>query len=127
MHREYTITRIVNAWLVVRIGDLSLRQFGRKVGLIELHRLSLHSSNPSPLMSALGQKQTFECIRAMSALPPKADIGTQPPYVRFVPKADIALIPKTANSAMPIQDMARRPLSRLELSDLRRAPTVRYR
>src|SRR3974390_2576371 len=26
----------------------------------------------------------------MSALPPKADIGTQPPDVRFVPKADIA-------------------------------------
>ena len=26
-------------------------------------------------MSALGQKQTFECIRAMSALPPKADIA----------------------------------------------------
>jgi len=25
----------------------------------------------------------------MSALPPKADIGTQPPDVRFVPKADI--------------------------------------
>jgi len=42
-------------------------------------------------------------------------------------KANMALIPKTANSAMPIQDMARRPLSRLEVSDLRRAPTVRYR
>jgi len=26
----------------------------------------------------------------MSALPPKADIGTQPRDVRFVPKADIA-------------------------------------
>jgi hypothetical protein len=26
---------------------------------------------------------------AMSALPPKADIGTQPRNVRFVPKADI--------------------------------------
>ena len=25
-------------------------------------------------MSALGQKQTFECASAMSALPPKADI-----------------------------------------------------
>ena len=48
-------------------------------------------------------------------------------HVRFVPKADMALILKTANSAMPIQDMARRPLSRLELSDLRRAPTVRSR
>ena len=27
----------------------------------------------------------------MSALPPKADIGTQPRDVRFVPKADTAL------------------------------------
>ena len=26
-------------------------------------------------MSALGQKQTFECVGAMSALPPKADIA----------------------------------------------------
>ena len=26
-------------------------------------------------MSALGQKRTFECVRAMSALPPKADIA----------------------------------------------------
>jgi hypothetical protein len=28
-------------------------------------------------MSALGQKQTFKRLRLMSALPPKADIGTQ--------------------------------------------------
>jgi len=27
-------------------------------------------------MSALGQKQTLQHVRAMSALPPKADIGT---------------------------------------------------
>jgi hypothetical protein len=29
-------------------------------------------------MSALGQKQTLADVRAMSALPPKADIGTAP-------------------------------------------------
>jgi hypothetical protein len=34
----------------------------------------LHSSNPEPLMSALGQKQTWKHVRVMSALPPKADI-----------------------------------------------------
>jgi hypothetical protein len=34
----------------------------------------LHGSNPEPLMSALGQKQTLGHLRAMSALPPKADI-----------------------------------------------------
>jgi hypothetical protein len=39
--------------------------------------LSLRSSNPEPLMSALGQKQTLGLLRLMSDLPPKADIGTQ--------------------------------------------------
>src|SRR5215469_14418140 len=41
-------------------------------------------------MSALGQKRTLQGISRMSALPPKADIGTQPLNVRFVPKADIS-------------------------------------
>ena len=40
-------------------------------------------------MSALGQKRTFKRLHPMSALPPKADIGTQPRDVRFVPTADI--------------------------------------
>ena len=40
-------------------------------------------------MSALGQKQTLGKVRLMSALPPKADIGTQPRNVCFVPIADI--------------------------------------
>jgi hypothetical protein len=40
-------------------------------------------------MSALGQKQTFRLSNGMSALPLKADIGTKPRDVRFVPKADI--------------------------------------
>jgi hypothetical protein len=35
----------------------------------------LHGSDSEPLMSALGQKQTFKRLRLMSALPPKADIG----------------------------------------------------
>jgi len=40
-------------------------------------------------MSALGQKRTLRSAWGMSALPPKADIGTQPHDVRFVPKADM--------------------------------------
>jgi len=40
-------------------------------------------------MSALGQKRTSGSVEAMSALPPKADIGTHSRNVRFVPKADI--------------------------------------
>jgi hypothetical protein len=51
--------------------------------------ISLHGSNPEPPMSALGQKRTFGLFIAMSALPPKADIGSRDPDVRFVPKADI--------------------------------------
>ena len=35
-------------------------------------------------MSALGQKRTLGHLRLMSALPPKADIGTQSRNVRFV-------------------------------------------
>ena len=41
-------------------------------------------------MSALGQKQTFAPQKAMSALPPKADMCSATRHVRFVPKADIA-------------------------------------
>jgi hypothetical protein len=44
----------------------------------------------SDVMSALGRKRTSQHTRAMSALPPKADIGTQPRNVRFVPKAEVA-------------------------------------
>jgi len=40
-------------------------------------------------MSALWQKRTSENVRIISALPPKADMGTQSRNVRFVPKADI--------------------------------------
>jgi len=34
------------------------------------------------LMSALGQKQTFTALSAMSALPPKADMDQSTPDVR---------------------------------------------
>ena len=34
-------------------------------------------------------KSRRQHMSAMSALPPKADIGTRPRYIRFVPKADI--------------------------------------
>ena len=49
-------------------------QQGFTTGEIGL-RLQLRSSNPDPLMSALGQKPTLQSIRVMSALPPKADIA----------------------------------------------------
>jgi len=49
------------------IRDLRPAKWGSGVGL--------HSSNPKPPMSALGQKRTFSEVCAMSALPPKADIG----------------------------------------------------
>jgi hypothetical protein len=49
-----------------------------------------HSKINAP-MSALGQKQTFRCFAAMSALPPKADIVQHGGDVRFVPKADMVV------------------------------------
>ena len=49
----------------------------------------VHHSKIRPVMSALGQKRTFRLVPPMSALPPKADIGTQSRDLRFVPKADI--------------------------------------
>ena len=42
------------------------------------------------VMSALGQKRTLGHLRAMSALPPKADIAERHCHVRFVPEADIS-------------------------------------
>src|SRR5215472_8744371 len=53
-----------------------------------LPRITIESVTANGSMSALGQKQTFRKVQSMSALPPKADIGTQPRDVRFVPKAD---------------------------------------
>jgi hypothetical protein len=41
-------------------------------------------------MSALGQKQTYAPQKAMSALPPKADMCSALGHVCFGPKADIA-------------------------------------
>jgi hypothetical protein len=41
-------------------------------------------------MSALGQKQTFAPQKAMSALPPIADLCGAAIEVRFGPKADIS-------------------------------------
>jgi hypothetical protein len=57
-------------------------------------RGSLHATTFGTLMPQSGrrpqhQKQTSTSETAMSALPPKADMGTQPRDVRFVPKADI--------------------------------------
>jgi len=42
-----------------------------------INSASLHQT-PVRRMSALGQKQTFSSSKAMSAIPPKADIGTWP-------------------------------------------------
>jgi hypothetical protein len=60
-------------------------------------RITTSGANHS--MSTLGQKQTLQGVRVMSALPPKADIARQRFDVRFVPFPDIAtLILKLQNS-----------------------------
>src|SRR5262249_50281190 len=62
---------------------------GRVIQLINDEGRPVILNNPHDPMPALGQKQTSGHVRAMSALPPKADIGTLSRNVRFVPKADI--------------------------------------
>jgi hypothetical protein len=62
--------------------DLRLTKWGLTI--------NSHCKIPEPPMSALGQKQTSKRVQSMSALPPKADIGTPPRDVHFVPEADIA-------------------------------------
>ena len=44
--------------------------------------------NPQFRYRGSGQKPTLQCVCAMSALPPKADIAERDRHVRFVPKAD---------------------------------------
>jgi hypothetical protein len=52
-----------------------LRNNSRDLGSAEWDKETrLQRNNFLPLMSALGQKRTLEHVRAMSALPPKADI-----------------------------------------------------
>jgi hypothetical protein len=60
----------------------------------------LRDTNPEPLMSALGQKQTSDRRPLMSALPPKADIARRQLDVRFVPKADILRCSKERRSSI---------------------------
>jgi hypothetical protein len=65
-----------------------------------------------PLMSALGQKQTFALQKVMSALPPMADICSAQAHVRFVPIADISRRDSNANKqTCPATGEARRLLS----------------
>src|SRR5262245_14034768 len=44
---------------------------------------------PALPLKETSHMRTLQCVLVMSALPPKADIGTQPRNVRVVPKADI--------------------------------------
>jgi|GEM_PF-1032592 len=57
-------------------------------------------------MSALGQKQTYAVQKAMSALPPKADIGAAQINVRFGPEADIAWWHSSKNLLFQIKENA---------------------
>ena len=72
----------------------------------------LRSNNPQDRMSALGQKRTSRHLQSMSALPPKADIGTQSWNVRFVPKADTPRARETVahfSTAPPLSAQSLKP------------------
>ena len=51
-------------------------------------------------MSALGQKQTYAAQKAMSALPPKADMCGAMRDARFGPKADIGVLDSRAKKSL---------------------------
>jgi hypothetical protein len=53
-----------------------------------LNGLPVHRSKFGCSTSELGQKQTWERVHLMSALPPKADIPQRRLDVRFVPQTD---------------------------------------
>src|SRR5262249_28837218 len=63
----------------------TLRRGGGELRKLSHVRRLVRRSKIRLTMSALGQKQTSRYLQPMSALPPKADIGTQSRDVRFVP------------------------------------------
>src|SRR6516164_3853776 len=74
--RNRTLWAYVLIYVKTRLLGSRRQLFVPKKQDVSKVRLSLRSSNPEALMSALGQKQTLRHLQPMSALPP-ADIGTQ--------------------------------------------------
>jgi hypothetical protein len=66
-------------------------------------------------MSALGQKQTCAAQKAMSALPPKADMNGRHLNVRFVPIADIRYRSRKCLSTSRLARLAKREADLLTL------------
>jgi hypothetical protein len=62
-------------------------------------------------MSALGQKRTSECVRPMSALPPKADIKLIRPHVRPSSSGSLAMFAAIHRASSLVSNLAadRRP------------------
>ena len=69
-------------------------------------------------MSALGQKQTLQSVRPMSALPSKADIGACRRGVRFVPLADSCTAAITAGICDRRNALYPRKRTSVERSDM---------
>jgi hypothetical protein len=59
------------------------------------------------MTSAKGQKETSDAVSTMSALPPKADIARRQLNVRFVPKADIEPLIRSARRRWSVESAAR--------------------
>jgi hypothetical protein len=72
---------------LVRRGSKPPRHCAERIAVL-MGTATTDSVRKCSAVSALGQKQTFSEACGMSALPPKADVGTQSRNVRFVPIAD---------------------------------------
>ena len=69
-------------------------------------------------MSALGRKQTFECVSAMSALPPKADMAPTARVDHQVQKTSRRQN-QTLSPPLPAPLNFRRPFQTLRRADVR--------
>src|SRR5262249_41552156 len=92
---------MVRKFCAIKSGNYVLRNGfnGRSCGAAILRYVCL----------SWGQKATLGKARLMSALPPIADIGTQPRDVRFVPKGDKAQCSKKTIYSIGSSAMLRRP------------------
>jgi hypothetical protein len=76
--------------------------------------VSLHGSNPEPLMSALGPERTLKRVHLMSALPPISDIRTASRY----PGSQRLYGGERSGTSWPVRDNS----SLGKLGDVRRNP-----
>jgi len=88
-----------NSWLLFAGPGLRFPAALTAPDVSVCHRAHFRELAAQMSMSALGHKQTFAVRSRMSALPPRADMCSAVPDVRFGPIADIAGFHSITSSA----------------------------